>query len=72
MNTTIACGTLPYRSETPIRSVTRNMVHARTLEIARLAGRNSQQVKQSDYEAAKRELTGETDFDLQQAVLDHG
>ena len=48
------------------------MVHARTLEIAMLAGRNAQQVKQSDYETAKRELTGETDFDLQQAVLDHG
>lgn len=71
MNTPNACGTLSYRSETPTRSVTRKMVHARTLEIALLAGRNQHQIKQSDYETAKRELTGETDFDLQQAVLDH-
>lgn len=52
------------------RRVTREMVHARTLELALLAGRDSHQIKQVDYEGAKRELTGESDFDRQQAVLD--
>lgn len=53
-----------------VRPVTREMVHARTLELASSAGRNSHQIKQMDYERAKRELTGESDFDKQQAVLD--
>ena len=53
-----------------IRPVTRQMVYARTIELASSAGRTSQEIKQSDYERAKRELTGESDFDKQQAVLD--
>jgi hypothetical protein len=52
------------------RSVTRQMVHDRTLELALVDGRLSHQIKQVDYERAKRELTGETDFDRQQQVLD--
>jgi hypothetical protein len=52
------------------RSVTRQMVHDRTLELARNAGRNALQIRQADYERAKRELTGETDFDRQQQILD--
>ena len=55
-------------SRTPI--ITREMVHARTLELASLAGRSPHQIKQVDYESAKFELTGESDFDRQQAVLD--
>ena len=54
------------------RSVTREMVHARTLELAAIAGRKPHQIKQVDYERAKRELTGESDFDRQQAMLDAG
>ncbi len=53
----------------PTRSVTREMVFARTLELAAIAGRKPQQFKQVDYERAKRELTGESDFDRQQAML---
>ena len=53
-----------------VRPVTRQMVYTRTLELALLSGRTSRQIKQMDYERAKRELTGESDFDKQQAVLD--
>lgn len=53
-----------------VRPVTREMVYARTVELASLAGRNSHQIKQRDYERAKRELTGESNFDKQQALLD--
>jgi hypothetical protein len=53
-----------------ISPVTREMVYARTTELASLAGRSSLQIKQMDYERAKRELTGESDFDKQQALLD--
>ncbi|MEO5711866.1 MAG: hypothetical protein ABIT37_00110 [Luteolibacter sp.] len=52
------------------RSITRELVHARTLELALIDGRNSHQIKQVDYERAKRELTGESDFDRQQQILD--
>jgi len=51
-------------------SITREMVHARTLELASIDGRDSHQIKQVDYEQAKRELTGESDFDRQQELLD--
>jgi len=50
-------------------AVTRQMVHDRTLELALIDGRLSHQIKQADYERAKRELTGETDFDLQQKIM---
>ncbi len=49
---------------------TRDMVRSRTLQLASIAGRGAHQIKQSDYEQAKRELTGESDFDRQQAMLD--
>lgn len=35
-----------------------------------MAGRRADQIRQGDYEQAKRELTGESDFDRQQAILD--
>ena len=53
-----------------VRPVTRQMVYARTIELASSAGRTSHEIKQSDYERAKRELTGESDFDKQQELLD--
>ena len=49
---------------------TREMLHSRTLELAFLAGRRAHQIKQADYEQAKREVTREWDFDRQQKVLD--
>ena len=53
-----------------IRPVTRAMLYDRTMELAVMAGRAPQQIMQVDYERAKRELTGELDFDRQQAMLD--
>jgi len=49
---------------------TREMVRSRTCQLAIIAGRGAHQIRQSDYEQAKRELTGESDFDRQQAILD--
>ena len=49
--------------------VTPEMVRARTVELAINAGRTSIEIRQRDYEQAKRELTGETDFDRQHSVL---
>lgn len=46
------------------------MVQARTREMAVAAGRNTLQVTQSDYEQARRDLTGETEMGRQEAVLD--
>ena len=42
----------------------------RARELALLAGHVPLQVRQSDYEQAKRELTGESDVDRQDAMLD--
>ncbi len=44
-------------------------VKSRTVELAIREGRSSVEIRQCDYEQAKRELTGETDFDRQLAVL---
>ncbi len=52
-----------------IGSRTREMVRARTHELALIAGRGSHEIKQVDYERAKREVTGESNFDRQEAVL---
>lgn len=49
--------------------VTRARVDARTHELALLAGRVPPHVTQSDYEQAKREVTGESDSDRQDAML---
>ncbi len=46
------------------------MVQARTRELAVLAGRPSLAITQSDYEQARREMTGETEMSRQEAVLD--
>jgi methyl coenzyme M reductase gamma subunit len=49
--------------------VTPHMVRSRTVELAIRAGRTPIEIRQRDYEQARRELTGETDFDRQHAVL---
>ncbi len=69
MKTSISENTIQPGTALLNQRVTREMVHARTVELAKFAGRDSHQIKQVDYEKAKRELTGETDFDLQQAAL---
>jgi len=53
-----------------IGPVTRRMVHKRAAELALIGGRATKEVQQSDYEQAKRELTGESDTDRQDALLD--
>lgn len=45
------------------------MLRARTVALAVAAGRSSLDIRQSDYEIAKREITGESEPDRQLAVL---
>lgn len=52
------------------RQVTRAKAQTRARELAEIAGRVPTGVKQEDYERAKRELTGESDSDRQDAILD--
>ncbi len=56
----------------PAGAVTREMVQARTRSMAVTAGRSPLQISQADYEQARRELTGESDMDRQEARLDAG
>ena len=53
-----------------IGTVTRQMVRERAAELAVINGRPAQEASKSDWEQAKRELTGESDLDRQEAVLD--
>ena len=53
-----------------IGTVTRKMVRERAVELAVINGRPAQDVSKSDWEQAKRELTGETDIDPKEAVLE--
>lgn len=56
-------------SSTTDRWVTPRMVQARTVELATRAGRSPLEIRQRDYEQAKRELTGEFDTERQHAAL---
>jgi hypothetical protein len=51
-------------------TVTRQMVRGRAVELAVINGRSAQEVSKSDWEQAKRELTGEPDMDPKEAALD--
>jgi hypothetical protein len=53
----------------PRERVSRELLHSRTAELARSAGRDIRSVRQGDYEQAKRELTGEADLERQEARL---
>jgi hypothetical protein len=53
-----------------IGTVTRRMVHQRAVELAGINGRSVQEVSKSDWEQAKRELTGEPALDQKEAALD--
>src|ERR1017187_9119 len=51
-------------------TVTRKMVRKRAVELAVVNGRSASDVSKSDWEQAKRELTGEPDTDPKEAVLE--
>lgn len=53
-----------------IGTVTRKMVRERAVELAAINGRSAQEVSKSDWEQAKRELTGKPDMDPEEAALD--
>ncbi len=53
-----------------IGTVTRKMVRERAVELAVINGRSAQEVSKTDWEQAKRELTGEPDTDTKEAVLE--
>src|SRR5580704_8356771 len=53
-----------------IGTVTRKMVRERAVELAVINGRTAQEVSKSDWEQAKRELTGEPDTDPKEALLE--
>jgi len=53
-----------------IGTVTRKMVRECAVELAVINGRTAQEVSKSDWEQAKRELTGEPDLDPKEAVLE--
>jgi hypothetical protein len=53
-----------------IGTVTRAMVRERAVELALINGRTALEVSKSDWEQAKRELTGEPNTDPNEAVLE--
>jgi hypothetical protein len=53
-----------------IGTVTRSMVRKRAVELAVINGRTAQEASKSDWEQAKRELTGEPDADPKEAALE--
>lgn len=53
-----------------IGTVTWAMVHERAVELALINGRTALEVSKSDWEQAKRELTGEPNTDANEAVLE--
>jgi hypothetical protein len=53
-----------------IGTVTHKMVQDRASELAVINGRSPQEVSRSDWEQAKRELTGKPDMDPKEATLE--
>src|SRR5271154_917393 len=53
-----------------VGTVTDKMVQKRAVELAIINGRSAHEVSKSDWEQAKRELTGESDIDPKEAVLE--
>jgi|SRR6185437_8466898 len=53
-----------------IGTVTRKMVLTRAVELAVIDGRSRQEVSKSDWEQAKRELTGGPEMDSKEAFLE--
>ena len=57
-------------NSTGIGTITRKMVRERAVELAVINGRSAQDVSVSDWEQAKRELTGEPETDLKEVLLE--
>ena len=53
-----------------IGTVTRKMVRERAVELAVMDDRSAQKVSKSDWQQAKRELTGQPDMDPKEAMLE--
>jgi hypothetical protein len=53
-----------------IGTVTRKMVRERAVELAAINGRSAHEALKSDWEQATRELTGNSDIDPKEAVLE--
>jgi hypothetical protein len=53
-----------------IGTVTPKMVQARAVELAAINGRSATAVSKSDWEQAKRDLTGDSDANSNEAVLE--
>jgi hypothetical protein len=53
-----------------IGTVTRKMVRQRAVELAVMDDRSAQEVSKSDWQQAKRELTGKPDMDPKEAMLE--
>jgi hypothetical protein len=53
-----------------IGTVTRKMVQERAVELAAINGRSAQDVSKSDWDQAKRELTGDSGTDLNESLLE--
>ena len=53
-----------------IGTVTPEMVRERAVELALINGHSTQEISTSDWEQAKRELTGEPEMDPEQAILE--
>ena len=51
-------------------TVTRKMVRERAVELAAINGRSAQEMSKSDREQAKRELTGDSNTDPKEAILE--
>jgi hypothetical protein len=62
-------GTLTENSA-GLGTVTRKMVRERAVELAVINGRSKQEVSKSDWEQAKRELTGKPDADPKESILE--
>jgi hypothetical protein len=57
-------------NSTGVGTVTHQMVRERAVELAIIDGRSEQEVSKSDWEQAKRELTGASDMDPKEALLE--
>src|ERR1700722_12627508 len=53
-----------------IGTVTRKMLRERAVELASINGRSAQHVSKSDWEQAKRELTGDSNIDPKEDILE--
>jgi hypothetical protein len=70
MKTNILKDGIVTENSAAIGTVTRQMVRERAVELAAINGRSASEVSKSDWEQAKRELTGGPDVDPKTAVLE--